>query len=148
MRKFSKSLSYAIKGLFEVFKTQRNFKIQTVFALIALTLSFILNLEESQILWISLSITMVLILETINTLVEKIMDLIHPQYNPIVGVIKDLGAAAVLIAATFSIVVAVVIFGGKIFNWPPKYGIIIGIAFIIFIIFGSVYTKGGDKCDR
>ncbi|MBM7560322.1 diacylglycerol kinase family protein [Marinitoga litoralis] len=146
MRKFSKSLSYAIKGLFEVFRTQRNFKIQSTFAIIALTLSFVLNLEESQILWITLAISMVLILETINTLVEKLMDLLHPNYNPIVGIIKDLGAAAVLIAATFSIVVAVVVFGGRIFNWPPKYGIIIGIAFILFIIIGSV--KGGGNHDR
>lgn len=146
MRKFSKSLSYAIKGLFEVFRTQRNFKIQSTFAIIALTLSFVLNLEEIQILWITLAISMVLILETINTLVEKLMDLLHPNYNPIVGIIKDLGAAAVLIAATFSIVVAVVVFGGRIFNWPPKYGIIIGIAFILFIIIGSV--KGGGNHDR
>ncbi|KLO23201.1 UDP kinase [Marinitoga sp. 1197] len=147
MRKFSKSISFAIKGLFEVFKTQRNFKIQTFFALIAFTLSFILNLNESQILWISLAIFFVLILETINTLIEKMMDLIHPHYNPIVGLIKDLGAAAVLIAASFSIVIAVVIFGGKIFNWPPKYGIIIGIAFIVFIITGSLF-KGREKNDR
>jgi diacylglycerol kinase len=146
MRKFSKSLSYAIKGLFEVFRTQRNFKIQISFALFAFFLTIVLDLEQSQVLWISLSVAIVLILETINTLVEKIMDLLHPQYNPIVGIIKDLGAAAVLIAATFSIVVAVVVFGGRIFNWPPKYGIIIGIAFILFIIIGSV--KGGGNHDR
>jgi len=146
MRKFSKSLSFAIKGLFEVFRTQRNFKIQISFALFAFFLTIVLDLEQSQVLWISLSVAIVLILETINTLVEKIMDLLHPQYNPIVGIIKDLGAAAVLIAATFSIVVAVVVFGGRIFNWPPKYGIIIGIAFILFIIIGSV--KGGGNHDR
>jgi diacylglycerol kinase len=147
MRKFSKSLSYAIKGLFEVFRTQRNFKIQVAFALIAMSLALFLDLNESQILWISLAIMMVLILETINTLVENIMDLLHPEYNKIVGVIKDLGAAAVLIAATFSIVVATVIFGGRIFNWPPKYGIIIGMIFVIFIAIGSVF-KGREKNDR
>ncbi|WP_175421372.1 diacylglycerol kinase family protein [Marinitoga sp. 1135] len=141
MRKFSKSLKFAIQGLFEVFTTQRNFKIQTTFALLAFILAIILNLDESQILWISLAIFMVLILETINTLVEKMMDLMHPEYNAIVGIIKDLGAAAVLIAATFSIVVAAVIFGGKMFNWPPKYGIIIGILFILFIIIGSILKK-------
>lgn len=147
MRKFSKSLSYAIKGLFEVFRTQRNFKIQVVFALIAMSLALFLDLDEGQILWISLAIMMVLILETINTLVENIMNLLHPEYNKIVGVIKDLGAAAVLIAATFSIVVATVIFGGRIFNWSPKYGIIIGIIFVIFIAVGSVF-KGRGKNDR
>ncbi|AEX85965.1 diacylglycerol kinase [Marinitoga piezophila KA3] len=145
MRKFSKSLKFAIQGLFEVFTTQRNFKIQTTFALLAFILAIILNLDESQILWISLAIFMVLILETINTLVEKMMDLMHPEYNAIVGIIKDLGAAAVLIAATFSIVVAAVIFGGKMFNWPPKYGIIIGILFILFIIIGSILKKGRDN---
>lgn len=147
MRKFSKSLSFAIKGLFEVFRTQRNFKIQIAFALTAFVLSFVLNLDESQILWISLSVAIVLILETLNTLVEKMMDLIHPHYNPVVGVIKDLGAAAVLIAANFSIVVATVIFGGKVFNWPPKYGIIIGMIFILFIIIGGVF-KGGARNGR
>ena len=147
MRKFSRSFSFAIKGLFEVFRSQRNFKIQTIFALIAFVLAFTLNLNEGQILWITLSVSMVLILETVNTLIEKMMDLIHPHYNPVVGVIKDLGAAAVLIAATFSIVVAVVIFGGKVFNWPPKYGIIIGIAFIIFIMLGSLF-KGREKNGR
>ncbi|SHE99898.1 diacylglycerol kinase (ATP) [Marinitoga hydrogenitolerans DSM 16785] len=141
MRKFSKSLSFAIKGLFEVFNTQRNFKIQTAFALGAFVLAFVLDLNESQILWITLAILMVLILETVNTLIERMMDLIHPHFSPIVGIIKDLGAAAVLIAATFSIVVAIVIFGGRIFNWPPKYGIIVGIAFIVFIIFGSRLKK-------
>lgn len=135
LKRFLNSLKFSLKGLSEIYKTQKNFRIQTNFGLAALLLSIILDLSESEVLWIIVSVFIVIMMESLNTLVEKIMDLLHPEYSETVGKIKDVSAAVVLISAVFSIVTGTVIFGKAIFNFSPKYGIIIAIIFIIFIKF-------------
>lgn len=57
-----------------------------------------------------LSVFSVLILELINSAVEKIMDLVTTEYDERIRVIKDLMAAIVLLASLGSAVVGVLIF--------------------------------------
>ena len=142
MRKFRNSLQFAIEGLKKVHQNQRNFRIQTYFGLFALLLAFFLDLTGQQLLWISFAVMIVLIMESINTIIETLLDFLHPEYNEIVGLIKDISAAVVLIAAVFAVVIGCIIFGEAIFNLNPKYGIIIAIIFIIFI--KAFSFKGGS----
>ena len=48
--------------------------------------------------------------ETLNTAIEFLTDLASPEFHPIAGQVKDLAAAAVLIAALGAAVVGVIVF--------------------------------------
>lgn len=133
MKGFYNSFKYALKGLKEIYLSQRNFRIQVNIGLLVMILAFLLDLPGTDILWLSFATMIVLIMEGLNTTIEKIMDFINPDYNPIVGIIKDISAAMVLIAAVFSVVIGIVIFGNAIFGLSTRYGIIIAIIFLASI---------------
>jgi diacylglycerol kinase len=141
------SLTYALKGVKEIYKSQRNFRIQTNIGLLVMLTAFLLDLPGTDILWLSFATMIVLVMEGLNTTIEKIMDFINPDYNPVVGIIKDISAALVLIAAAFSVVIAVVIFGNAIFGLSSRYGIIIAIIFLASIKILS-RKKGGEDSGK
>jgi len=55
-------------------------------------------------------INLVLILEIVNTAIEKTLDIIDPNFNPQIGKVKDLAAAAVLLASLGSIAIGLMVF--------------------------------------
>ncbi|WP_028981963.1 diacylglycerol kinase family protein [Sporocytophaga myxococcoides] len=110
IKKNLKSYKYAIKGLKHLLIFENNARIHLAATLFILILSAYFNIEETEWLWIVLAITIVWITELLNTAIEKIVDFISPEFHPAAGKIKDLSAAAVLIAAIFALIVGVVIF--------------------------------------
>jgi diacylglycerol kinase len=58
---------------------------------------------------------MVYIAEVFNTAIEKLVDLLSPQYNPKAGLIKDIAAGGVLVASIFAVITGLILFLGKIF---------------------------------
>lgn len=113
MEKFVKSFAYAFKGLSYAFRTQLNFKVHCFAALLVVLLGLYVHLSIAEWLWIVLAITVVLILELLNTAIEVLVDLVSPQRQAKAGYIKDLAAAAVLIAAFLALMVALFIFVPK-----------------------------------
>ena len=109
-----KSFKYAFNGLNFVFKTQINFKIHLVAAIFAIASGIWLKINYFEWLILIIVIFFVLIAETFNTVVEKIMDYINPDFDEKIGIIKDLAAAAVLLAAILSIIVGLIIFLPKL----------------------------------
>jgi diacylglycerol kinase len=47
----------------------------------------------------------------VNTAFELFADKLHPGKNEQIGKVKDVAAGAVLVAAVFAIVIAVIVFG-------------------------------------
>lgn len=110
-----KSFVFAFKGLAYAYKTQLNFRIHCFFTVAAVVLGLYAQLNFSEWLWISLAIALVIILELINTAIEVLVDLVSPEQNLKAGSIKDLSAAAVLVAGLFALVVGLIIFVPKLF---------------------------------
>ena len=109
------SFKYALNGISYVFKTSRNFKIQLVFALISLILGSLLQISKSSYLILVATIMSVLILETLNTSIETIVDLvIKKEFSNLAKIAKDTSAGAVLLASINSVIIAVYIFIPKI----------------------------------
>jgi len=52
----------------------------------------------------------VLILELINTVVERVVDILKPRIHPYARLIKDLMAAVVLISSIVAVIVGIIIF--------------------------------------
>jgi diacylglycerol kinase len=70
-----------------------------------------LHLSMSDWAVLLLTIALVWTAEFINTALEAVVDLASPQQHPLAKVGKDVGAAAVLIAALTSILVGLLILG-------------------------------------
>ena len=98
-----------------LFKTSRNFKIQLVFALISLIIGSLLQISKSSYLILVATIMSVLILETLNTSIETIVDLvIKKEFSNLAKIAKDTSAGAVLLASINSVIIGVYIFIPKI----------------------------------
>ena len=95
-------------------KKGRNFRIQAGLGLVALTMGFVLKLSSYEFVDLILIISLVLILELLNTAIESIVDLVSPEIRAEAKVAKDVSAAAVLIASIGSILIAAFIFLPKL----------------------------------
>ncbi len=109
-----KSFKYAFKGLGYVVRTQTNMQIHLFITILVVVAGIIFKLASTEWLFLVLAIALVLVSEIVNTSIEEIVNFISPEYNKKAGLIKDLGAAFVLVAAIFSIVVGLIIFIPKI----------------------------------
>lgn len=109
-----KSFGHAFHGIFVVFSTQINFRIQTVFALLAIFLGILFSISTIEWTIIILLIGLMLSLETINTSIEILSDKVENNYSESIKKVKDLSAAAVLISSIAAVSIGVIIFFPKI----------------------------------
>ncbi|MCX7928785.1 MAG: diacylglycerol kinase family protein [Patescibacteria group bacterium] len=111
-----KSFGYAFEGIKTAMKNEPNFRIHLAIALIILSVGFFFNL--SAIEWIILAFTIfyVITMELLNTVIEAVVDLISPKYNPQAKIAKDVAAAGVLVASILSVIVGLILFTPKIAN--------------------------------
>jgi diacylglycerol kinase (ATP) len=109
-----KSFVYAFEGLIWFFRREHNARIHGFALIIVLVLAAILKISKFELLALLLTIALVVVAELINTSIEKIMDHLSPARHPDVKVIKDMAAAAVLVAAIVAAIVGSIIFIPKI----------------------------------
>lgn len=82
--------------------------------IIVIILGFYFKVSKMEWLAIVIVIGFVFSMEIINSAIEKLADFISPDYHEMIKKVKDLAAAAVLISATTSIAVALIVFSAKI----------------------------------
>lgn len=111
LRKLLQSFACAISGIGYAFSSQRNMKIHGLAAVLVIIIGFTVSLTRIEWAIISLTIFMVFAAETINTAIEKIVDLVTTDYLPLAKLSKDLAAGAVLLTAVNALVIACLIFG-------------------------------------
>ena len=157
------SFNRAVKGIFYVFKTQRNMRIHLLIALVILAISVFLNLDKKEVIIISFTIFLVLITEMFNTAVELAVNLITDKFHPLAKIVKDITAGAVLFASINAILVGYLIFVRKMHlssQFPssifvkiqnsPEYITAVCLAVILLLVIGgkayskqSVLLRGG-----
>jgi diacylglycerol kinase len=109
-----RSFGYAFEGIWHCYTKELNFRIHVTFMLLAISAGF--GLKISVMEWIILSgcIAMVLILEMLNTAIERLCDIVSPSRMPQIKIIKDIAAGAVLLGAVASVCIGSFIFFPKI----------------------------------
>lgn len=111
---------HAFTGWWFVIRTQRNAWIHMVVSVAVILMSFILRINATSWALIILAIGLVWIAEFLNTALEAVVDLAsNHQQHELARLGKDVGAAAVLIAAASSVVIGFLILG------PPLWAVII-----------------------
>lgn len=116
VRKFVDSFRYAWRGVMTVFAEERNMQVHGVIAAAAVILGFYYHITPGEWIAVSLCIGLVFVLEIINTAIERLVDLVRPDYDPLAGKVKDVAAGAVLVGAIVAIVIGVIIFGKYVFE--------------------------------
>ena len=105
------SFRYAFNGWWFVIRTQRNAWIHALVTVAVIAVSFWLQIGRLEWAVIMVAITLVWMAEFINTALEAVVDLASPEKHFLAGVGKDVGAAAVLIAATSSVLIGLLVLG-------------------------------------
>ena len=115
-RTFIDSVKDCINGLSFIMISEQNFKREIVLAILALIVSYVLNVSKMEFIIILLVIALVIVCEIFNTAIEKTVDLCTREYNEIARVAKDVSAFAVLAMCMFALAIGIIIFVPKIIN--------------------------------
>jgi diacylglycerol kinase len=110
VRKFFNSFRYAFRGLRHMLKNEQNFQIEVLIAFFVVILMFIFSIRNLEKVALFFVIFSVLAMELMNTIFERVVDILKPRVHPYARLIKDIMAAAVLIVSIGAIVVGVIIF--------------------------------------
>lgn len=113
-KRFKSSFRFAFNGLRIAIK-EPNFRFHLTAAAVVVIAGFFFSLSRIEWLFILLMIFGVMVLEVINTAIEKTVDLVTKDYQQLAKEAKDLAAGAVLLFSVLSILVGAIIFLPKIF---------------------------------
>lgn len=109
-----KSVGYAYKGAKYLIKTEASIKIQIVIMVLVTLAGFFFNISTTEWALQCFAIALVMSTEGVNTAIEAVADFIHPEHHKKIGIIKDISAGAVFIAATFAVIIGLIIYIPKL----------------------------------
>jgi diacylglycerol kinase (ATP) len=112
----ARAFRYAFSGWWYVIHTQKNAWIHAIISIVVLILAFLLRLGARDMALLVMTIAIVWIAEFLNTALEAVVDLASPQLHPLAKVGKDVGAAAVLLAALAAIIIGLLLLGPPLVN--------------------------------
>ncbi len=111
-KKMIKSFGYAAKGVIRVAREEQSFRLQLLAAAAVAALMFALHLRIIEKALLALAIVLVLVLELMNSIFERMVDILKPRIHHYVEEIKDIMAGTVLVASFGAVLIGVLIF------WP------------------------------
>lgn len=114
IKKHTISFKNAYQGLIWVVRSQPNFKAQLLLSFLSILGGIVLKISYLEFLIILLLICIGLAIEIINTAIEEAIDAIHKDWSEEIKIAKDASAAAMLIFAIGSFLIAGIIFIPKI----------------------------------
>jgi undecaprenol kinase len=115
---FGRSFSFAGQGVWHVIRTQRNMRVHLVAALAAIAAGLALRIDATDWACILAVIGLVLTAETLNTVVEAVVDLCTDEFHPLAKAAKDMAAGAVLISSAAAVGVGVAVFLPRLLKAP------------------------------
>ena len=109
-QKLFKSFRYAWRGLKHVLKNEQNFQLEILGGIFVVILMFLFPTRPLEKIALFIVIFAVLVIELINTIFERVVDMLKPRVHPYAQLVKDIMAAAVLLSSIGAVVVGVIIF--------------------------------------
>ena len=105
-----KGIIIAISGMFFLLKNEDSIKVQSLFFLLFIGLGYYFEITKNEWIIHIILIGFILTAEALNTVAEKICDLINPKYDDRIKLIKDISAGAVSFAVISSLIVLIIIY--------------------------------------
>ncbi len=111
--KMLRSFKYAFKGIW-VLMQENNARFHLFASFVVVLTGFLVGLSSTEWSIVSIIVGLVWMAEAFNTAIEKLCDFVSPQHHPLIGKVKDLSAAGVLIISCIAIIIGIIIFLPKI----------------------------------
>jgi len=100
-----KNTGYALAGVVDMLKTETSFKIELILALFLLPVVVYIDAPSIIKLLMFMSLMGVLIAETINSAIERVVDLVTLEYHEMAKRAKDIGSSIVFLSIIVFLVV-------------------------------------------
>jgi diacylglycerol kinase len=110
------SFKHAFVGWLTALRTETNFQVHVIAAVGVIASGFYFEISPMEWMVVSIAIGGVLGMELVNAAIERLADLVQPEYDLRVKAIKDLAAGGVLIVACAAAVVGLFVFVPKIMH--------------------------------
>jgi diacylglycerol kinase (ATP) len=105
-----RSFGFAFAGIAAFLRSEPHARIHAIATVVVVAAGAYFHIQAIHWIAILVVIALVWITEMFNTVVEKIMDHVAPDYHPRVKWIKDVAAGAVLVASIIAVIVGAVVF--------------------------------------
>jgi len=109
-----KSVKYSFIGAYKLLTTEHSIMVQFFIGLVVTVAGFYFNISATEWMLQIMAIGMVVAVEGMNTVAEKIADFIHPDFHKKIGFIKDIASGAVFFAALAAVAVGIIIYYPKV----------------------------------
>lgn len=116
MVRLLRSFKWAGQGLRYCITREKNFQVHCVMAVAAVILGVALKISSVEWVLVCMSIASVLAFEMLNSAIEHLCNIVHPGTHPLVKIIKDVSAGAVLIIAATAVICGAIVFIPKIIS--------------------------------
>jgi diacylglycerol kinase (ATP) len=110
MNKRIRAFAHAFNGIAIGFRREAHLKIHAVIAILVAAAGFYFNITKTEWLVVLLCIALVVAAELLNSAIEHLANRVTREFDPEIGIVKDLAAGAVLIAALFSAICGLIVF--------------------------------------
>lgn len=105
------SFAHALRGAAYLLRSEPNAKLHAAATLAVAVLGGFCALGRIEWCLIVIAAAGVWITEAINTALERLCDRVSTEFHPLIGAVKDVSAAAVLIAGAAAAAVGALVFG-------------------------------------
>lgn len=116
LKKQFRSFGFAWQGIKCCVGKEQNLSFHLIATAVVVVAGFALGITRMEWMAIILCIGVVIAAELFNTAIEKLVDLVSPDWHPIAGQVKDIAAGAVLICAAAAAMIGLIIFVPYIFG--------------------------------
>ncbi len=114
IRKALRSFTYAGVGIFNLFRFENNARIHLIACILVVIAGVFFKISATEWALVVMQVALVWAAEAFNTSIEKLADLVSPDYHPVIKIVKDTAAAGVLILAISAVIVGAIVFIPKV----------------------------------
>lgn len=151
------SFNDAIQGIIYVIRNERNMRNHIALGLLVIILATVLGVSRLELIVLILAIGGVFFAELINTALEEVVNLITTDYHPLAGIIKNVAAGAVLVAAATAASIGYLVFIDYFLSFdalvfrqviPLQYLIVLTLVTVVLVIVSWKARLGQEQLLR
>ena len=109
-KKQLKSFTFAWKGILTCAGHEQNITFHLLVAILVIAAGLLFNITHVEWMVVMLCIGTVITAELFNSAIERLVDLVSPEWNKIAGEVKDIAAGAVLATAITAAIIGLIVF--------------------------------------
>lgn len=109
-KKQMRSFKFAWKGIMTCAGHEQNITFHLIVAILVVVAGFVFDITKAEWAAVVICIGMVVTAELFNSSIERLVDMVSPQWQKIAGEVKDIAAGAVLVTAVAAAIVGIIVF--------------------------------------